>query len=351
MKKSSSKQIQWINCAKVVAILAVITNHVDGIVYSRNDVLWGSFFSVSLFILLLGLTSYMTGEKYETLGYFRTFWLKSRKVILAYLIASAVYIAVDYRFFDLTTYIRALIHFDATGPLYYVLLYLQLMVLYKPVYTLVKRIPKGVRGVLAEIGIAVLLLVIGSITTNYTNILNVYGGGGKLFGGTYLFLFYLGMIAEKHQWFRIRGAEKSVIFFILFFVLWILWWRFLYYDRLALDERFAFGIGFNPPGVSLMVSASLMLGLCFGFFTLIERNTFGKYVENGIGKLGQHTLYIFLYHKLFLTVLLHFDIEISVPWLNLLFYYAFMILGSLGAEFVITHMIQLWERGIEKSKG
>lgn len=38
------------------------------------------------------------------------------------------------------------------------------------------------------------ICIVAFLTTNYTNILDIYGGGGKLLGGTYLIAFWVGML-------------------------------------------------------------------------------------------------------------------------------------------------------------
>lgn len=63
-----NKEVTWINCAKFIAIFAVIMNHTFGILYTNQAVEWGFYYSVSLFILLSGITSYKTRIKYMKLG-------------------------------------------------------------------------------------------------------------------------------------------------------------------------------------------------------------------------------------------------------------------------------------------
>lgn len=47
--------IHWIDAAKAIAILAVIVDHLHGIVYSSNAIQLCSFFSVTLFVCLGGI--------------------------------------------------------------------------------------------------------------------------------------------------------------------------------------------------------------------------------------------------------------------------------------------------------
>lgn len=54
-------QIAWLNGAKFVAILAVMVDHTNGVLYSNWSIAYASYFSVSLFIILAGMTSYFSG--------------------------------------------------------------------------------------------------------------------------------------------------------------------------------------------------------------------------------------------------------------------------------------------------
>lgn len=52
-----NKQIVWLNCSKFVAILAVMLDHTNKILYQSSDIAYASYFSVELFVILSGMTS------------------------------------------------------------------------------------------------------------------------------------------------------------------------------------------------------------------------------------------------------------------------------------------------------
>ena len=60
--------------AKTVAILAVLVNHTNGLLYTNQNIALLSYFSVSLFIILLGITTFFifSRNKYS--------WFYSNKV-------------------------------------------------------------------------------------------------------------------------------------------------------------------------------------------------------------------------------------------------------------------------------
>ena len=129
----SVAKIDWINCAKFLAIVAVLIDHTNGILYTNQDIASGSYFSVSLFILVSGYLSFSSNKKHN-LSYFQTIIKSCRKIVLAYLLATLIYIVVSCHFFDFKIYINAVSHFSVSGPFYYVLLYIQLMIVNKLVY-------------------------------------------------------------------------------------------------------------------------------------------------------------------------------------------------------------------------
>lgn len=57
--KGADGQVAWVNGAKLVAMLAVLVDHTNGVLYTSQEVALASYFSVALFILLSGMASYM----------------------------------------------------------------------------------------------------------------------------------------------------------------------------------------------------------------------------------------------------------------------------------------------------
>ena len=181
VQSSNVREVKWINCAKLVAILAVMTDHTYSLLYTDLGINMLSYFSVSLFILISGILCYFSIKRHND-SILKTFFRLSKKIVAAYLFATLVVQIYIYKYFDLLTYIKFIIGFNAQPPYYYVLLYLQLMLVSKILFNAIERIPHKF-SVLWEAGIGIILLVYSYPTTGFTNILNVYGGGGKLTGG------------------------------------------------------------------------------------------------------------------------------------------------------------------------
>ena len=66
-----------------------------------------------------------------------------------------------------------------SGPFYYVLLYIQLILVSPILFRVFEYTSDLKKGLLIEIVGFAVVLWISSWTTNYSNILGVYGGGGS----------------------------------------------------------------------------------------------------------------------------------------------------------------------------
>lgn len=168
--------ILWINCAKFMAILAVMVDHTAGILYTDAKFHWASFYSVSLFILISGMLSYRSNSKHNY-SYGRTVVHSLKKIVIAYILATFIYHIFTFKAFDLVPFLRSLVFFNASGPLYYVLLYIHLMLINKVMYNFIAFKTRAV--FIKDLTVGYVLVAIAYMTTNYSNILNVYGGGGE----------------------------------------------------------------------------------------------------------------------------------------------------------------------------
>lgn len=263
-----TKRVRWIDCAKALAILAVMTDHTTGILYTDGNVALASYFSVPLFVIIAGMMCYGSNQRRE-LTWYQAFFRSSRGIVAAYLLANAVYMIWNSHRFDLLAYLRYVVSFNQCAPFYYVLLYLQLMLVGKLLYSVISR-PAGKYPLIRDIAVGAVLLAFCSWTTGYTDILGVYGGGGKLLGGTFLFLFYLGMLVRRYGLLENVTLKKAAILSAAGLVLWYVWWRFACVDHFALDSRLPFGGGFNPPSITETVMAVAVLCLSCGVFSLFE---------------------------------------------------------------------------------
>lgn len=154
-----------------------------------------------------------------------------------------------------------------------------------------------------HMGTLLILCFIAAIAINYTNILAVHGGGRFLWGGTYCFLYYIGILLEEKACFKIRSRGIRLVGIVVLFVMWLLWWDGMCRGVLPFDGWLSslWGAGFNPPSVHFMVFALITLFLCYAFFSLLDEMSeiyLIRWFVNGLSWIGRNTLYIFMYHLL-----------------------------------------------------
>lgn len=331
---NENKQITWINCAKFMAILAVMIDHSNNILYGDDRIQKISFYSVSLFIIISGMLCYCSNERNDS-PYIKTTLKSLSKIVPAYLIATFIYQVGTYKYFNFQTYIEYLVRFNASSPFYFVLLYIQLMLVNKIMYNiLVKKVEKWTW--IKDFVWGGVFLFVSILTTKYSNIFGIYGGGGKLLGGTYLILFYIGMILSKYNIFGKISMKKSILCTGVFGTLWVAWNIYSINNWQVIDDKLPWGWGINPPGITLMLSALFMLFFCYGVFTLLERQKYTGMITSVLGWIGSHTLYIFLYHYFYLDFILSRHVPIDNIMIKWVVYIFVMIFGSIVIEHTLV---------------
>ena len=236
---------KWINCAKFVAIIAVLVDHTNGILYTNQSIAYASYFSVTLFIFLSGMTSYYSDRKHtETWG--QNIWRNCSKILLAYIVAVFIYFVVINHHFDLAQFLSRLVEFNISTPFYFVLLYLQLMLVNRPLFVFTN----SKKGFIHEMLCVICLGVLAYFSINYTYILDVYGGGGKLLGGTYVVVYYLGMLSAKYEIDKLVKRKVRLIGLAIGLIGGTIWWRFICMNQFTIDSKIPFGRGLNPPSIS-----------------------------------------------------------------------------------------------------
>lgn len=344
---------KWVDAVKGLAILAVMVDHVEGRLYTNSNFAYLSYFSVCAFIIVMGITTYWSFDKKNDSLIIK---VKSKciGILEPYLSATLIYCVTIYKTFDLEVYVHHLLYFNASPPFYYVSLYIQLVLITPIVYRTISHVNQANNKKIEYIGIIV-VLVIAWLTTSYTNILSIYGGGGKLFGGTYLVLLYVGMLLGKYCN-NMYSYVNSRRYFCIYIVLLLVWMRLLSIDRFKIDQYLPYGSGINPPSISLCIYAILIVMVVF----LLEKTCINqvntrflwggveKYLYSKFVYLGRHTLYIFLYHKWFIDyVLIKLEKCMINIWIKRFSYFILMIFESI----LIEKLLKKVHRYIEKVYG
>ena len=119
-------------------------------------------------------------------------------------------------------------------------------------------------------------------------------------GGTFLFLFVMGMIAADMQ-IEIRYRSRAAVCAAASLVLLALSAAFLLTDRLALDEGlFGWLLRVNPPGITITVYSLAVLFFLFSWCSLgaLFNSPAADRLLSLLAWLGRYTPYIFLYPML-----------------------------------------------------
>ena len=242
-------------------------------------------------------------------------------------------IALDGQFTFLAFWKR-LLYFNASAPFYYVALYLQLMAII-PVFAALLRVTSTKKdGIFIEMLVFGATVILSVWTTNHSNILDIYGGGGRLLGGSYLILCYLGMLFGKY---RSRISAKppvAILAWIAGICITLEWGLDMAGRSYWLERYLPIGDGRNPPGFGLGLYAVFM---AITLYFMEKALSFSPGLTRAfrlVSALGKHTLYIFLYHRLFLDFLLPPFFLQSNIWVMRVGYFAGMMGGSIAIEWL-----------------
>lgn len=148
---------------------------------------------------------------------------------------------------------------------------------------------------------------------------------------------FIGMMMGKY-YFKLSeiGMKSKIVLAITSFVWFFCMARWICTEGFVFDTRKLLGTVINPPGISLILYAfGIMMSIYLGDKVLMQESSNSiNYILAGIAWIGRQTLYIFLYHKLFLDYFLNryfrelpFVIKIPV-------YYMVILMGSIGIGYL-----------------
>lgn len=335
MKKITER---WIDIGKCIAIIGVVTDHMMNVLYYSPTINRLTDYSVTLFILLMGVTSFWSFDNSSQCLYKK---VKNRiiGIVLPYIVACFVYcIAIDGGFYWNSFWTR-LINFNASGPHYYVLLYLQLIVIAPLLFFFLKLTDKfkgGVLRVIAEfiVGGGVIACIAWACNI-HSNIADIYAS--RLFGGSYILVLYIGLLVGKYyqKIINISKSLKVITGVVTLFFLAAIQFLIIVYDDIF-KRDVILGSSLNPPGVVIIVYGFLFMMFVYFFDRLIAyvNRKLLNCLSTVLRFIGKHTLYIFLYHLLFVSILGYFINEWN-NWFKIPVYYLVVIMGSVAIELIM----------------
>lgn len=204
------KEIEWLNFLKGIAIMAVVFDHMHNFLY-QSEYLWSlSFYSVTLFTFVAGITSCLSMEKRMRLDCYDLAytWNRLKKILIPYAVATAFYVFVENQFFDLKTYLEALVTFSGAAPFYFIVYFVQLIVAAPLLFLVIYKIKRKSLHVLFLIGTA----VFSGICLKFTHTIKTWWKGAifALFN-IYADICYGNLLLEKPKW--PEASQNKSIFF------------------------------------------------------------------------------------------------------------------------------------------
>lgn len=304
-QKGATQRVAWVDCAKAVAIIAVAVDHCNGLLYHNQLIAYASYFAVTLFTLLAGFSICLAYQSGKVIT-FQSQLIKVGKYFCQYALATCLVLTITDNRFDLSEAVWCVLNFSASGPFYFFLFFFQLMLIAPFLLSWCIYCTHKTYSALWHLITIVMLCHISHLSIQYTFILPVHGGGQFLFGGTYLLVYYLGILIGCTSQFK-RTTKNLQKQFIMISILWVIQLLLNYY-KLDYIDRFLvayWGGGFNPPSLQLIVFGLTTFYLMHALFYPLEisRHKIGNCTIKAFVWVGRSTMYIFLYHLLVKDVL------------------------------------------------
>ena len=337
--KEKTTRVLWIDCAKTMAIIAVLIDHSNGVFYTSSWVATSSYFSVSVFVILAGMTQKMVTLRRKTISGGGQ-WARITRMLRDYAIAVFLLQCFYCRFFDLKTYINYLLNFNIQAPYYFLVFFIQLVAIAPILIQWNLYCTQQKHASWYHLLTFVVLGIIAAIAINYTYILPVHGGGQFLFGGTFLLLYYCGITLAGSRIFEVQSKIVLGIATGMLLGIWIVWIVLMHNGLLPFDkwmEKY-WGNGFNPPSVQSLLYGVISVFLFYAMFSFLQQlgNVIINTVLKGIAWFGKYTLYIFMYHLLVRDAITQLIPSISQ---NIVIY-RLVFIGMFVIPAVFTYIVQ-----------
>ncbi len=349
-----SGRIVWLDFLKGVSMIAVVIDH---LCYSLENRIVASsiqpltFFSVSMFVFLAGITAALSYDRHRDAGIKGAF-RRMPHIVVPYAVATAVYLFCQLGGrFDFQAYLRSLFYFTVSPPFYFIAFFLQLMLI-SPLLYWAFCVRHKADWIVIPAAFAT-VVAIGAWSNFYTEMLPLHGGGKHLFGGFFLIFFALGFLFCR---FRVVLESLPAVLllagaFIPLYILSNLFWRADFY------KSYGLGLAVNPPGLYIFLYTFMIFWGTLLLFKLIDFTRLWKYTRPvsalfdalilPVRFCGKHSLLIFLYHMLAIGVLLVLLQCISVEtFTERLFFSIFALVFATAFPLLFALLGYGWKRCI-----
>ena len=228
------------------------------------------------------------------------------KLFMQYALATAVLQMWYDGIWDLKTYLSYIADFNVAAPYYFFVFFFQLLFITPMLLKWCSFCGSRRHSYLWHLISLVILGYISTLCIRYTFILPVHGGGKFLFGGTWLIVYYMGIVLEETSFFY-RTDKQKYILLAVSGVAWIVWWWAKTCEYLPFDRYMKpyWGTGFNPPGINSIIFGFITLAFLYSLFSLMDswRINIVTRLVRFLSFLGRNTIYTFLYHLLVRDIL------------------------------------------------
>lgn len=89
--RRSTERQSWIDVLKFIAIAAVFVDHTSGFLYTSPYIAYASYFSVTVFIFLSGVTAFDSNIRRMNEPFVKNVWRKLRNILIPYAMCTSVY--------------------------------------------------------------------------------------------------------------------------------------------------------------------------------------------------------------------------------------------------------------------
>lgn len=308
---NETKRINWIDCAKLIAMIGVILRHGQGMIYESTVLKYTSYYAVPLFVILSGMSAWYSAKRSDWQFSMKKQLLKILSLFGSYAFAVLVYQIYRERFFDAWTYLQNLAGFNISGPFYFFVFYFQLVLISPVLIGWYRFCMKRKCSMIWNLCTIIVFAILGAIFVNFTYIHPAHGGSQYLFGGTFLLIFYLGIVFAGREMYSISAKCQNILGFASI-CCWILWLVLLNNKKLSFDQWLEpfWGSGSNPSGFNDTIFAIFTLFSCYFIFSKIDRvkKQWSMRLMKWMCVVGKSTLYIFMYHMLVMELVYEYVI-------------------------------------------
>lgn len=337
-----ASNITWINEIKGIAIIAVFVAHTYGIIYENLYLLVWSFFSVTLFVFVGGITSYVSCTRRKiSLGKYIV--KRISKILSAYifatLIISIINLSIGYfKIEEIPKILLYVLSFRFQSVDYYIMFFIQLILISPLLFREIcyESNHNGIR----HLCMIFLILLLDYLTVNYFHLDDSFYGGAKyLLGGPYLLVFYVGMLFEHYHGYQFIKDNKKYCFPIIFLIFAFFICNMIKINQfsavLGLYTNCLFPNELNPPGISL-----ILYSLSMAAFIIVTDIILNSKEIPLLCFIGKHSLFLYLFHFYIMTIASNYFV-ISTVYSKILLVLAMFILPIILEKFyshILTKM-------------